>query len=155
VFATPGRSAALQNWLEPLRIVTVIEGLNVVEQPGVVVLREPLVVYPDTVNTMPNSRTETVHFSGRDTVYVLDRESDGDSWELWHIWYRGKPRSTRRFWDDSPGAKAVMVRQPAGSWWIKIRMHDERLGWVMYDQDAFAGTAPHYTGGPERCTPIK
>jgi hypothetical protein len=79
---------------------------------------------------------DTVWMARGDTLTILSYEGEG----YYDAWYRGTIYSVDEFWDE-PGAKrrvppaaGTMVRTPEGMWWVRVRLHNGRRGWIRSDE---------------------
>jgi hypothetical protein len=156
LFDAPRPGAAVVAWIPPHEELEVTEGRIVVESPGVVVFRDttrpPRIPSQAGIPPVP----DTLRFVPGDTLYVLDRETDGDGVGVWHLYFRGAPLvSEYPFWEEAGyadgDAPAVLVRSPGATEWVHVQRSAAVGGWVVNVPGAFAGTAPYYTGGPELC----
>jgi hypothetical protein len=66
--------------------------------------------------------------------------------------------TSQQFWGEQWSArsdeKAVITRIPATTYWVEVRRRTGGSGWIIMD-DGFAGVAPNYEDGPERCTGVQ
>lgn len=156
LFDAPRSGAALLGWLPPHELVAPVEGRNVTESPGVVVFRDTTrpPPYGEALDPPPDS----LFFVPGDTLYILNRQSDGDI-GFYNTYFRGQHlRLEYKLWQESfdaqPDATAIMVRSLESTWWVRIRRSGGTSAWTR-ETGAFAGVNPKYGGGPDRCLPIR
>jgi hypothetical protein len=139
VFDRAGGGSKLTGWLRRGDALTFVRGLRIVDAPGTVVVRKAMML-------------KGQRYAPGDTIYVLDRQSDGDGDAFWHWWTRGKFGRGEEFWDSEEvtreASTARMTTVPGSAWWVQVRYPGNRTGWMIFDEEAIAGHAPKY--GPSR-----
>jgi hypothetical protein len=127
--------------------------------PGVVVVRRTFTLVekrygPAEPVTPPNAKRWRLRAG--DTIYVVDTESDGDSYTD-YVWsYRGREATTAKFWFDpesdfapDPSARARMVAPMDQQWWTHVRGPRGETGWTRGGRE-WTGTG-HYDDPAEKC----
>jgi hypothetical protein len=159
MFSEPRTGATLKAWLPPFDQLQPVRGLVIVENPGVIVFKEGFqFVDRGPESNAQRTKSDTLRFTVRDTVYAFNWDSDGDGSGVWHLWFRGRPMTSQEFWVEQwsaqPDDKAIMTRIPATTYWVEVRRRTGESGWIIMD-NAFAGVAPHYEDAPKRCSGLQ
>ncbi len=102
---------------------------------GVVFIRQPMET--EAEDSFPQAR-----LSVGDTVYVLSYRGEG-----WYdVMIAGKVRHLPAFWDDrreSPrptDRPGRLLREPEDIWWVQVRTHNGRTGWIRMDHAEVSGS---------------
>jgi hypothetical protein len=157
--AAPVQSAPQVATVDSGQLVRVIAGERRTTKPGVVAVRRPYTLVqrlatPDDEITPPNPKRWQLNPG--DTIYVVDTESDGDSYENF-IWVlRGHEDTTAAFWDElidgqhlNESAAAELVEKIEQQWWARVRTANGATGWTRPDS-TWSGTS-HYDFPASRC----
>lgn len=158
--ATPSPTASIVARIDSGEIVHVLAGERRTTRPGIVVIRKPVTLVqhlsgPDDDITPP--RPKRWRMKTGDTVYVVDIETDGDSYKN-YIWvYRGHEDTTAAFWDASDssrsrlyaGVRTDLIAEMDQAWWARVRTAAGKEGWVK-PEPGWTGTS-YYDDPLSKC----
>jgi hypothetical protein len=156
--AAPAESAPVVASVDSGQLVHVIAGERRTTRPGIVVVRQTFTLVQrlstaDEDYTPPHPKRWRL--KGGDTVYVVDTDTDGDSYTN-YIWvYRGHENTTAAFWHDTndesttPIANAQLMAEIEQRWWARVRTSTGTLGWTAPGSE-WSGTS-YYDEPLARC----
>jgi hypothetical protein len=150
----PDSNAPIAVTVDSGRVVEVVEGQVRTNRPGIVVVQRSFTYLqrlhgPD--NDVVPDAPKHWRFSPGDTIYVVDEESDGDSYRNWVWSYRAQEDTSAEFWsEDKAGQpRAVLVRELEKGSWKRVRTNDGRTGWTQYSSQ-WTGTS-YYDDPLDKC----
>jgi hypothetical protein len=156
--ASPEESARVVATVDSGQLVDVIGGERRTTKPGVVVVRRPHTLVqrlsgPDSEYTPP--RPKRWQLRPGDTMYVVDKDTDGDSY-VNYVWtYRGREDTTLAFWDEAyrrstdRAVNTQLVAEMQQAWWARVRSASGQVGWTRHGPE-WTGTS-HYDEPISRC----
>jgi len=160
----PSQTAPVAAVLDSGLRVKVVTGQMRTVSPGVVVARraDTLVEQLDTPDervTPPNPKRWRLRAG--DTLYVVDRQGDGDSYANFTWIYRGQEATTASFWlepdeeAEFPEVARVrslrMVAPMKQEWWVRVLGPKGQTGWTRRTSE-WSGTS-YYDDSAEKCAP--
>jgi hypothetical protein len=160
--AAPDVDARVVARLDSGQLAHVIDGRRITTRPGIVVVRRTHTLVQRLSGAdgdVPLEHPKRWRLIRGDTVYVVDRETDGDSYRN-YIWVRrGQEDTTAAFWDDpevmtSPPTRSANVRLLAPmeqTWWARVRTTTGLTGWTAAG-DEWSGRS-YYDDPASKCVP--
>ena len=90
-------------------------------------------------------------FSPGDTIYIVDEETDGDSFRNWVWSYRAQEDTSAEFWsqDKTGKPRAILVREMEHGIWKRVQTSEGRTGWTQYTSQ-WTGTS-YYDDPLDKC----
>ncbi len=137
--AAPSEKAAVTAVLDSGVRASVLERQYHVPSPGVVLVRRSFtwVEQHDQAEGPPVTPRNPRRWNFRvgDTIYVVDKDTDGDSYVNYVWMYGGKEATTASFWEDDrnePDAKTrARLLSPMGEeWWVRMQGPAGQTGWA-------------------------
>jgi hypothetical protein len=158
--STPSEAGKIVGRVDSGQTVRVLDGRRITTRAGVVVVRRTHTM----VQRLDGSEEPVVmphpkrwRLTRGDTIHVVDKETDGDSF-VNYVWIlRGREDTTAAFWPDpadepSPASKAQMVAPMEQAWWARVRHASGLTGWTTYSTD-WTGTS-YYDDPLSKCVAV-
>ena len=155
--ASPSSSAAVVGSVDSGQVVRVLDGRRLTSGPGLVVVRRTHTLVQRLSGSdgdVPLANPKRWRLNRGDTVYVVDKDTDGDSY-VNYVWsLRGREDTTAAFWDDpanplSPRARVRMLVDLEQTWWARVRSATGLVGWTTQSPE-WSGTS-YYDEPASRC----
>jgi hypothetical protein len=157
---TPSEKAAIAAVVDSGLRVEVVDGERQTVAPGIIVVRRAFTLVEQRDSTgglvTPKNAARWSLRAG-DTIYVVDRISDGDG-EASYVWFhRGREMTTDPFSppnvyaDPAPSDSLRLGRDIRQRWWRRVRTPDGKTGWTRSD-DKWTGQS-YYHDPVEKCAP--
>lgn len=160
--AAPSAHAPVAAHLDSGQLVRVVDGRRITTRPGIVVVRRTHVFVQrldggDGEVTL--ERPKRFHLIRGDTIYVVDKQTDGDSYTNFIWMRRGQEDTTAAFWDDpefmteptSRSSKVRMVAPMEQAWWARVRTATGLTAWTTAG-DEWSGRS-YYDDPASKCVP--
>ena len=134
------------------------DGVLIIVRPGVVTFRSAYTyVKPGDwveAQAVPVDVPDSLTFSRRDTLYIYDRDSDGDGQGVWRIWFRGQFYGVDQFWPfiGTDRSGITLVSEPSTQWWARVRTATGLEGWLEGTSENVAGRNPRDDDFAARCS---
>jgi hypothetical protein len=154
---TPSENAPVAAVLDSGVRATVLQMQRHNVTPGLVVVRRTFTLdeHAFELKEEANPKPPRWRLRAGDTIYVLDRISDGDG-DATYIWtHRGRETETRSFWPSyvadppKPREPLRLVQHLEQQWWARVKGPAGETGWTLQSQD-WSGTN-HYDDPAEKC----
>lgn len=160
--AAPAADARIVARLDSGQLVRVIDGRRITTRPGLVVVRRTHVFVQrldggDGEVTLEHPKR--LRLMRGDTIYIVDKQTDGDSYRN-YIWMRRSLEdTTAAFWDDpevmtEPTARSTRVRMVAPmeqDWWARVLTVTGLTGWTTAGNE-WSGRS-YYDDPASKCVP--
>lgn len=160
--SVPSEKAPVAAVIDSGRRVTLIGGEMRTTSPGLVVVRRAFTLKEsldgsDGPIKPPNPKRW--RFRAGDTVYVVDRWGDGDSYANFTWIYRGQEANTGSFWlnlyeqekwpEIAAGRSVRTVAELEQTWWVQVRGRRGEVGWTRSSSE-WSGKS-YYDDTAEKC----
>ncbi|HKH90397.1 MAG TPA: hypothetical protein VKA54_01275 [Gemmatimonadaceae bacterium] len=155
--ATPSPRAAVVGNVDSGQLVRVLDGQRHTTTAGRVVVQHTHTLVQRLSGSdgdVPLTNPKRWRLRRGDTIHVVDKDTDGDSY-VNYVWIlRGHEDTTAAFWDDPAGAPARparvrMIAELEQTWWVRVRNATGLAGWTTQGPE-WSGTS-YYDEPASRC----